>query len=133
MAAGPESLEAAAARLEARAPGYLELVRRRAAELGLPRTPEERVRRMIGLVSQAAPIDANAPVASPRRSVRLAKQGVGALVRFYMLHLAGQVATLGGSTALMGEALCDYVAGLEQEVAELRARVARLEQPPTGS
>lgn len=130
MSTGPESLQEAADRLERIAPGYLELVRRRAAELGLPPTREARARRTVELVAQAAPIDATPPIASARRIVQAAKRGVGTLVRFYALHLAGQVSTLGDSTALMGEALCDYVAGLEREVSELRERVARLEGRP---
>ena len=127
MSTGPESLEAAEARLERIAPGYLAEVRERAAAIGLPKTPEERVRRMTALVSELAVINADAPTGSARRASAVVKRGVGTLVRFYFLHVTGQVATLGESTAQMGDALCDYVAGLEKELVELRERVARLE------
>lgn len=132
MTSSPESLEEAAARLEQVAPGYLAEVRQRASELGLPKSPEERVRRLVTLVSRAAPINADAPTDSARPATGLVKRGVGALVRFYFLHVTAQVTTLGESTAQMGEALCDYVAGLERELEELRRRVARLEGGPSG-
>ena len=132
MSPGPESLDEAAARLEQVAPGYLAQVRRRAADLGLPKSPEERVRRLVDLVSRSAPIDADAPTTSARAATGLLKRGVAALVRFYFLHVTAQVTTLGESTAQMGEALCDYVAGLERELEDLRERVARLEGGPSG-
>ena len=132
MSSGPESLDEAAARLEQIAPGYLAQVRERAAELGLPKTPEERVRRSVTLVSRSAHVNADAPIASARSSTGLVKRGVATLVRFYFLHLTAQVTTLGESTAQMGEALTDYVAGLEKELEDLRERVARLEGGPSG-
>jgi hypothetical protein len=132
VSSGPESLDEAAARLEQVAPGYLAQVRQRAAELGVPKSAEERVRRMVTLVSRSAPISADAPVASARSSTGLVKRAVATLVRFYFLHVTAQVTTLGESTAQMGEALTDYVAGLEREVEELRDRVARLEGGQSG-
>ena len=132
MSSGPESLEEAAARLEEVAPGYLADVRLRASELGLPKSPEERVRRLVDLVSRSARINPDAPVASARSSTGLVKRGVGALVRFYFLHVTAQITTLGESTAQMGDALSDYVAGLERELEELRERVARLEGDRSG-
>ena len=132
MRSRPESLEQAEARLEEAAPGYLAQVRRRAADLGLPKSAEERARRLVDLVSRSAAINADAPTASARPTTGLVKRGVGALVRFYFLHVTAQVTTLGESTAQMGEALTDYVAGLEREVEDLRARVARLEEGRSG-
>ena len=132
MSSGPESLEEAAARLEQVAPGYLAQVRERAAELGVPRTPEERARRSVTLVSRSAHVNADAPIASARSSTGLVKRGVATLIRFYFLHLTAQVTTLGESTAQMGEALTDYVAGLERELDHLRDRVARLEGGQSG-
>jgi hypothetical protein len=132
MAAPPETIEEAAARLERIAPGYLEMVRRRAAERGVPGSPEERARRAVAVVSDTAQISPDAPVASRRRGGRLVKRLVAGLVRFYFLHLVQQVAEMGQSTSWMGYALCDYVAGLEGEVAELRARVERLESGTGG-
>lgn len=124
----PDALEAAAARLEEVAPGYLDRIRRRAAELGVPRTPLERARRAIDLVAETAHINPAAPVGSTRRTGRVLKQGVGMLTYFYIRFIADQVVDLGESASWMGSALCDYVAGLEAEVTSLQQRVARLEE-----
>jgi hypothetical protein len=123
----PESLDAAAARLEEIAPGYLERIRKRAAGMGVPRTPTERARRSIDLVVEAARINPNAPLVSRRRSGRFLKRVVGSLARFYVVFVADQVTDLGESASWMGSALCDYVDGLEAEVVALRERVTRLE------
>jgi len=40
------------------------------------------------------------------------------------------VTDLGVGASWMGSALCDYVVGLEVEVADLRERVRRLEEGP---
>lgn len=124
----PESLEAAAARLEEIAPGYLDRIRGRAARLGVPRTRLERTRRSIDLVVQAAQINPAAPVDSGRPAGRVVKRVVGMLTFFYIRFLAEQVTDLGESASWMGSALCDYVAGLEAEVDALRERVTRLEE-----
>lgn len=124
----PDSPEEAASRLEEIAPGYLDLIRRRAGELGVARTPLERARRAIDLVTQTSHINPAAPVGSNRRSGRILKQGVGRLTYFYVRFIADQVVDLGESASWMGSALCEYVAGLEVEVASLRERVARLEE-----
>ncbi len=107
---------------------YLDRVRRRAAELGLPRTPAERAQRSIDLVAAIAQINPHAPVQSTRRSGRAVKKLVGTLTHFYVRFLAEQVTDLGESASWMGSALYDYVAGLEAEVADLRERLSRLEQ-----
>lgn len=123
----PETLEHAAARLEEIAPGYLDRIRGRAAELGIPRTPRRRAERAVDLVVETARIDPNAPIGSHRRSGRVAKRVVGTLIRFYVLSVTDQVSDLGESVSWMGTALCDYVAALEDEVAALSERVDRLE------
>ena len=121
-------LEAAAARLEQIAPGYLERIRGRAGELAVPKTPSDRARRSVDLVMRSARIDPNPPRSSRRRSGRVVKRVVGSLTRFYVAFLAEQAIDLGESSALMGSALCDYIDGLEAEVAALRDRVGRLER-----
>lgn len=125
---GGDSLDEAAARLEEIAPGYLARVRRRAGQLGLPRSPADRARRSIELVTDTAHIDANAPVLSSRPAGRFVKRVVRSLVRFYFVWLGEQIADLGESTSWMGTALLDYVAGLEAEIADLRERVRCLEE-----
>jgi hypothetical protein len=128
LVTAPDSPEEAAARLEEIAPGYLDRIRRRAAELGVPKTPLERARRAVDLVTETSHINPAAPAGSSRRSGRVLKQAVGRLTYFYVRFIADQVVDLGESTSWMGSALCDYVAGLEVEVASLKERVARLEQ-----
>lgn len=125
-----ESVDEAAARLESIAPGYLEKIRRHAAELGVPTTQAGRARRAVAMVAATAPIDPDVPTESRRRAGRLVKRGVGVLTRFYFVHLTAQMSEFGESTSWMGTALCDYIEGLEAEVAALRERVARLEQAP---
>ena len=127
LISAPE-LEAAAARLEEVAPGYLAEIRSRAAALALPKTTAERARRSVDLVMRTARIDPNAPVSSRRLSSRAVKRAVGTLARFYVAFIAEQVIDLGESAALMGGALCDYIDGLEAEIADLRERVGRLER-----
>ncbi|HET9075874.1 MAG TPA: hypothetical protein VFN68_02995 [Acidimicrobiales bacterium] len=120
------ALTEAAERLERQAPGYLSRVRRLAADLGLPPTPAARVVQAIGLVDDTAQVNADAPTQSNRAAGRYLKTGIGVLVRWYMLHLSGQVSNLGGSVSWMGRALYDYTAGLESEVTRLRAEVDEL-------
>ncbi|HWE53888.1 MAG TPA: hypothetical protein VG435_00145 [Acidimicrobiales bacterium] len=124
----PESVEQAAARLEEMAPGYLATVRWRAAEMGVPRTRTERVRRSIGLVAEYAYINPDAPTDSSRLVGRVVKRVVGSVTRFYILRIVHQVTDLGESASWMGQALCDYVGSLEAEVDDLRERVRRLEE-----
>jgi hypothetical protein len=121
------SPEDAAARLEERAPGYLDAVRRRTAELAVPPTAGGRARRSIGLVADTSKINPDAPQAARRWSARLVKRVVGRATRFYVVHLTDQLAEFGESTSWMGSALCDYIDSLEAEVADLRERVGRLE------
>jgi hypothetical protein len=121
-------LEAAAARLEEIAPGYLDRIRKATAGMSVPRTPPERARRAIDLVVATAQINPNAPLLSRRRSGRFIKRVIGSLVRFYVVFVAGQITDLGESASWMGTALCDYVEGLETEVAMLSERVRRLEE-----
>ncbi|MDE3205316.1 MAG: hypothetical protein KGQ66_14005 [Acidobacteriota bacterium] len=123
-----EDRAAAAARLEAARPGYLEQVRRRADDMGVPKTPVGRARKAVSMVVATARINPDVPTHSRRRVTALVKRGVAVLTRFYVLHLTEQLTELGESTSWMGTAICDYVAGLEAEVADLRARVARLEE-----
>ncbi len=123
-----EDREAAVARLEAARPGYLDQVRRRAEDMGVAKTPAGRARKAVSMVAATARINPDVPTHSRRRVTALVKRGVAVLTRFYVLHLTEQLTELGESTSWMGTAICDYVAGLETEVAELRTRVARLEE-----
>ncbi|HET6963709.1 MAG TPA: hypothetical protein VFH58_02985 [Acidimicrobiales bacterium] len=128
MTASPETVEEAAARLEQIAPGYLDRIRRRAAELGLPRTPADGARRSIDIVVDSSRLNLDVPTASQRMAGRVVKRGVAVMVRFYLVFMAEQIRDLGESTSWMGTALYNYVAGLESEVAELRERVRCLEE-----
>lgn len=128
MTVTPETPEQAGARLEEIAPGYLDRIRRRAADLGLPPTPRDGARRSIDIVIDQSRLNLDVPTASRTRPGRLLKRLVAVLVRFYLVFVAEQIRDLGESTSWMGTALYNYVAGLEAEVAELRERVARLEE-----
>ncbi len=128
MTANPETVEEAAARLELIAPGYLDRVRRRAAELGLPRTPRDGASRSINVVIDSSRLNLNVPTASKHLPGRVVKRVVAVLVRFYMVFVAEQIRDLGESTSWMGTALYNYISGLESEVADLRERVRCLEE-----
>jgi hypothetical protein len=124
----PESLEEAAGRLEEIAPGYLERVRGLAVAMGVAPTPAARARRAVDRVVGAARIDPGPPLRSRRRSRKAARRVIGSLMRFYIGFVTEQVTDLGESASWMGTALCDYVDGLEAEVAALRDRVRCLEE-----
>lgn len=128
MATTDPAPEAVEAQLEETAPGYLGRVRRLAAARSLPATLEGRVGRALDTVEEASRIDVTPPVISSRRMGRVMKEGVGTLVRFYMIHLADQVTDLGNSVSWMGRSLADYVSHLESEVTSLRAQVDDLEE-----
>lgn len=128
MSSTPESLEEAAKRLEQIEPGFLAGVRRKASLLALPRSNRERVRRSISLAVETAHINANVSLASNRPVGRVMKRVVSAATRFYLLHVTNQVAEFAEASAWMGQALMDYTAGLEDEVAALKERVRRLEE-----
>lgn len=102
---------------------YLDRARGLAGELGLPATPAERVQRAIDLVDETAQVDADAPMHSNHPAGRVLKSGVGRLVRWYMLYLAGEVASLGSSVSWLGRAMFEYTASLEAELVRLRAEV----------
>lgn len=128
MTSTDPALDEAAARLESLAPGYLERVRRLARARSVAPTPAGRVAQALELVDEASVCNVDAPAVSRRRSGRVMKRLVGTLVRFYMLHMAGQVTDLGGSVSCLGGALADYIADLEAEVGRLRAEVSDLEE-----
>jgi hypothetical protein len=130
MDLSPETLQAEAARMEAQAPGYLTRVRRSAAALARPASERDRVARAIALTVEAAQVTPNVPLASNRRAGRLMKRVVAAVTRFYFLSLTAQVVEFAESSAWMGQALLDYTASLEAEVADLKERVRCLEQGP---
>ena len=120
------ALDEAAERLEREFPGYLALARRLAAEIGLPTTPAARVERAIDLPDETSQVNADAPTTSSTEWGRAAKTVIGRFVRWYMLHMAGQVANLGSSASWLGRVMYDYTAGLEAEVVRLRDEVDQL-------
>lgn len=124
----PEALAAAEERLARQAPGYLERARQAAASRGVPAEPSARARRALELVDETATVNADVPTMSRRRWGGPVKAAVGRLVRWYMVHLSDQVTELGASVAWFGHSMVDYVAALEEEVSELRSRVAELER-----
>jgi hypothetical protein len=124
----PEALAQAQARLEREAPGYLARVRRRAAALARPATEREQALRSIALTVETAQVNSNVPNESNHLAGRVMKKAVSVLTRFYFLHLTTQVTEFAESSAWMGQALMEYTAALETEVAALRERVRCLEE-----
>lgn len=122
----PDGLAEAAATLESLQPGYLDQVRRAAAERGVARTRVEQVRRAIKLVADTSDINPDAPLLSRRRSGRALKRVVGSLTRFYIIYVAGQVTDLGHSASWMGASLLEYVGDLEARIQALEAEIEDL-------
>ena len=74
-----------------------------------------------------AHVDPEPPVDANRRKTAYAKRMVSRVVRFSNHHLAAQVSGLGWAATWLGSAAADRIEALEREVAELRARIERLE------
>lgn len=127
-----EVLEAAARQEEEGAvPAvFLAEVRAAAARLGAAEVAADDIRGALALLEGQAPIDVDAPVASGRRSVVLAKKGFRRVARWYVRHLALQVSALGEAVVRVETALAARLEAVEErvdEVGELRERVERLE------
>lgn len=91
----------------------------------------------LALVSQEARIDVDVPLRTRRRGAKLAKMAVKRVTGFYLDYVARQVGDLGQALVHLGSALADRVDGMEAEigstqaeVADLRRRLAALEDAP---
>jgi hypothetical protein len=134
-ATSPTDVEAAAARLEREAPGYLERVRRatmrlaaRPGTLGDPRIA-------LDALGEVTTVNVDVPTASRRRPVRVIKVVIRRLLGWYLRYLGDQVTVLGQAVARLGAALVerteqlgDETAKLQRDVNGLAERVERLER-----
>lgn len=84
--------------------------------------------------AEAAVIDTDVPTLASRRSVRLLKRAVKALVGWYLRFLAQQVSTLGESLVRLGaqmtartDQLEDATVTTARDLGQLRRRVEHLE------
>lgn len=123
----------AAARLEAEGAlpaGFLARVRGAAARMGAADVAADDIRGSLALVEGLMTIDVEAPAASSRRTVVLAKRGFRRVARWYLRHLAQQVTSLGEAILRAETAMAGRLETVEQRVEEfagLRERVEQLE------
>lgn len=80
------------------------------------------------LLERQATIDLQVPTASRVPGVSLVKRSLKKLMIWYLRYLGHQISSFGQATARFGVTVANRVDELEAEVAELRERVARLEE-----
>ncbi len=80
------------------------------------------------LLERQATIDLQVPTASRVPGVSLLKRSLKKLMIWYLRYLGHQISSFGQATARFGVTVANRVDGLEGEVADLRERVARLEE-----
>ena len=137
-----ERVEQAAAALESSdgfPQAYVDRVRAGAAALAAPETDVDDIRAAITLVEQHAVVTATPPTESSRKGAAAAKQVVQRAIFFATHHIATQTSALGAATVWLGNAAADRIEslerrirqtdqGLRREIAELQARIERLER-----
>jgi hypothetical protein len=79
------------------------------------------------LLERQATLDLQVPTASRVPGVALVKRALKKLMIWYLRFLGHQITSFGQATARFGVTVANRVDGLEDEVAELRKRVERLE------
>jgi hypothetical protein len=124
-------IEAAAARAEAApdAPtGYLERVRSGAGRFAVGRAGASDGRHAARLLEHQATIDVDVPTGSRAAPAALLKKVDKKLTLWYFRFVGQQVTLQGQAVARLGTATAARIEELEDEIAELRARVAELEQ-----
>lgn len=80
------------------------------------------------LLERQATIDLQVPTASRVPGVSLVKRTIKKLMIWYLRYLGHQISSFGQATARFGVTVANRVDELEAEVADLRERVARLEE-----
>ena len=125
-----EIAEAAAAR--AGAPEFpvskIARIRAAAGRLAASEFRPDDLRHAALLLERQATIDLEVPTASRVPGVALVKQSLKKLMIWYLRYLGHQMSSFGQATARFGVTVANRVDELEAEVADLRARVARLEE-----
>ena len=102
-------------------------IRNAAAKLGASTVEPGDIRHAALLLERQANIDLEVPTASRVPGVHLVKQVLKKLMIWYLRFLAAQVSAFGQATARFGVTVASRIDELEAEVAELRARIGRLE------
>jgi hypothetical protein len=125
-----EIVEAAAARAEA--PDFpttsIARIRAAAGRLAASEFRPDDLRHAALLLERQATIDLEVPTASRVPGVSLVKRSLKKLMIWYLRFLGHQISSFGQATARFGVTVSNRVDELEAEVAELRERVARLEE-----
>ena len=80
------------------------------------------------LLERQADLDLQVPTASRVPGVSLVKRTLKKLMIWYLRYLGHQITSFGRATARFGVTVANRVDELEAEVADLRERVARLEE-----
>ena len=80
------------------------------------------------LLERQATIDLQVPTASRVPGVSLVKRSLKKLMIWYLRYLGHQISAFGQATARFGVTVANRVDALDAEVADLRERVARLEE-----
>lgn len=125
-----EIAEAAAAR--AADPGFptqqVSRIRAAASRLAASEFRPDDLRHAALLLERQATIDLQVPTASRVPGVSVLKRSLKKLMIWYLRYLGHQISSFGQATARFGVTVANRVDGLESELAELRERVARLEE-----
>lgn len=123
---------AAAASERAAAPGFpvvkLARIRAAAARLAAGEYRPDDLRHGALLLERQATIDLQVPTASRVPGVSLLKQTLKKLMIWYLRYLGHQISAFGQATARFGVTVANRVEGVEADLAELQARVVRLEE-----
>lgn len=122
---------AAAASERAQAPGFpvvkLARIRAAAARLAAGEYRPDDLRHGALLLERQATIDLHVPTASRVPGVSLVKQALKKLMIWYLRYLGHQITAFGQATARFGVTVANRVEGVEADLADLQARVDRLE------
>jgi hypothetical protein len=122
----------AAARARADDEGFpsekVQRIRAAAARLAASEFRPDDLRHAALLLERQATIDLQVPTASRVPGVSLVKRSLKQLMIWYLRFLGHQITAFGQATARFGVTVANRVDGLEAEVADLRDRVARLEE-----
>ena len=103
-------------------------IRTAAGRLGASEFRPDDLRHAALLLERQATIDLQVPTASRVPGVSLVKRSLKQLMIWYLRYLGHQISAFGQATARFGVTVANRVDELEAEVADLRERVARLEE-----
>jgi hypothetical protein len=102
-------------------------IRAAAARLAASEFRPDDLRHAALLLERQATIDLQVPTASRVPGVSVVKRTLKKLMIWYVRYLGHQISSFGQATARFGVTVANRVDALDAEVADLRERVARLE------